>query len=1372
MAESVRIKFKGEDKVSPALKRINAGVSSLSSKFASTGRIFSSVNKKLLIGLGAISVAFGALAIKAIKSFGEFDRQIKRVQVLAGGTQKDFERLADTAFKLGSSTAFSAQEVAEAFEEFAKAGFNVNEILEASEATLGLATAGNLSLSEAVNIAVAALNAFGREASDTNSVATVLTTTFTNSALTLQDLGQALKFVAPLASNLGISLEEVSATLGTLAQVGIRGSIAGTSLNQALLRLLKPSQKAAEVTENLGVNFFTLNESAQAAQATIQATKDQFNLLKEQVRLSDIEVAKIGSQLAQAKRELKGFGNESDSTEGISKSFSGLQTVFDEARLRNQELRESLEAQEKEFSALRRQVREGSQDFIGLRDTTRQLNDAFAAVDASTVQKATALVEIFGVRGARSVLTLTKELENFDKLFNLITATELRTELVDESSLRAALSAQDSFARQFGLTFEDLLKDVEAIPEGVDKALKDSALDERARGIFRNLRSEVQNLGLEAESIEAVLSDFLPLDSVKDFRKIIQGTDEDFEAFLANINAANQDASTLNKTLLNNLGSALEELQDTITTTFIRIGGAIASRLDLTNVVRNIQQSIEDFSTGGGVEKLADRLVAVFRTIGNFFRGIGQGFKEVFSPDILIELREAVVRNFGTINNEAGAFGSVLGKVLGGIVKGAAQLITKILNTNLIENASNAFQKLGNILAKISPIIGAFGAAFLILSPILGPVFFILSKIVGIAGLFIRGIIGAGKAVSGLVGGASKLTSALTGVAGKAAGVGTAATGAAATSTGFLAKLGAIGASIKAIFATIGAAIGVSAGAAAAIVVAVIGTIIGFINQVRQNFIGLGEDFRTIFTAVGGFLSAVGSAIKESLVDLGALIKPIWEGVKDTFNGLGKILASLVAVVVKPLAILLRNTGQESISAFEILRGVFAALTLPLRLALTILGSVLKVVGAILNFVGDLIGGIVEFTFTVVEAFAKFKEEGFAAFSEVGEVAKRIGVSILRSFIGAIDSMINVFIDLINEVVNVARKIPFLSKLIGDNFKIDKNVLSSLIGFTKEAEKAANPDIQPGQQTGTSFFGAAKSTLGTEGQAVVDAAADPFRQVTAEAQQLGVQTAANFVQPFQDPVNVAQSQASVRSIFPSNEEANQMGRNFGAAFFTGLADGAVALVEIFNTNIKPVFTTMNEALKEFITLFLRSLFSLKIVPIFLDNLARRMFDIFVGGWRTMFNAVIDVTEQSVNTMLNNLEKFFNQLVTVVNKLVSEYNRAADILARDIVRTRRKKVRVKSKSGKSRTKTVTTREILFKGVNIPKLNQFSPVDFNNLQFQRPVVPDALPSQLSTVEAGGFTVNIENFNAASESDKTKLFAEIDAFIAKKLGELVRL
>ena len=1367
MVESVRIKFKGEDDVSPALGKIQSGISSFSSKLGSVGRTFSSFNRKLLLGFTAIGASVTALGIKAIKSFGEFERQLKRVQVLAGGTEDDFKKLTDTAFKLGSSTAFSAQEVAEAFEEFAKAGFKVDDILKASESTLGLATAGNIELAEAVNIAVAALNAFQRDAEDTNNVATILTTAFTNSAQTLQDLGEALKFVSPLASSLGISLEELSAALGTLANVGIRGSLAGTSLNQALLQLLNPTSASAEVMEDLNVQFFSLNESAQAARAIIQATKDEFNNLKDRVRESDIEVANLGSQLAEAKRELKAFGDQASAPNSIVESLSSLQNSFDSARLKNSELRDALEAQEKTFTSLRSQVSDGQQDFIGLRDTARLLNEAFEEVDASTIARATALVKIFKIRGARAFLTLTKEIDNFNQLFDTIAATEIRTELLDEASLKSALDAQDSFSKQFGITFDNLVSSATKVPEGVDKALKDSKLDERARDIFRSLRGEIQRLQLDSEAIDAVLSDFLPLDAVKDFRQIIQLTDDDFESFLGNINAANQDAQTLNKTLLNNLGSALEELQDTVTTTFIRIGGAIAERLDLTSVIRSIQQSIEDFSTGGGVEQLADRLVKVIKTIGAFFKGIGKGFKQVFTPEVVENLKDAFVKNFGLIQQGAEGFGTSLGRILGSIVKGGAELITRILNSDIIENASSAFKKLSGVLEKIGPVIGAVATGFVILSPILGPLFFILSKVVGVFGFLTKGLIGAGKAIGGLFGGAGKLASLFGGVAGKATAVGTSATSVATGTTGFIAKLSGLGSSISGIFSAIGSALGVTAGTAAAIVVAIVGTIIGFVNQVRQNFLGLGDDFKVIFGAVVEVFKAIGTALWENFVEIGQLLKPIWDGIKETFNGLGKILASLVAVVVKPFANGLREAGEEGFNAFDIIKSLVTALFTPLKLALTLVGSVLKAVGAILNFIGDLIGGFVEFGFIVADAFKRFKDEGFSAFNEVGEAAKRIGLSILKSFVGAIDSMINIFIDLINELLNVAKKVPLLNKIIGDNFKIDKDVLSNLLGFAKEAEKAIEPTTQTAKSS-TSFFSGAKTSLSSDQSGITESAIEPFKEASLSTADFGLQAAQNFTLPFKDPVNIKSVQSDVMNIFPNQSQAEQMGKEFGNAFFLGLAQGSQAIAEVFQTNIKPVFTSMNDALKEFIALFLRNLFVLNSVPGYLYNLALKIHELFVGTWHSVFNTIIDITETAINSMLTNLQKFYNQLISVLNKLIAEYNRAASILSKDITRTKTRRVSYTNSKGERRYKTIREKETLFKGVDIARLQSFSNVNLKPVQLERP----ALPTTPVSVDAGGFSVNIQNFNASSESDKQKLFSEIDTYIARKLGEVVRL
>ncbi|GEM_PF-7115707 len=1353
MAESIRIKFSGEDAVTPVLKDINSGIGSLSSKIEESGQVFNKVNKVLLAGFTALATSVTAIGVKAIKSFSEFDQHIKRAQVLAGGSTADFQRLTDAALELGTSTAFSALEVSGAFEEFAKSGFKVNQILSATESTLHLATISGSSLSDAISSTVSVLNTFQRNAQDTVNVANTLSVTFTNSAQSLNDLSEAIRIVGPLASSLGISFEELSAALGAMAQSGVKGSNAGSSLNMALMQLLKPTDKATTLMEGLGIQFFNLNDSAKAANAVIQISKDEFGSLQDNVKQSDIEVAKLGSRLAEAKRQLKEFSGAGTESVSLKNNIEDLQTAFDSARLRNKELKDSLDAQDKTLSDLREQVKAGQADFIGLRNSAKMLNDAFDKMNASKVQRATALVELFQVRGAKSFLALTKQVDDFQNIFDKIAGTEIRTEILDESGLKKALSAQDSFAKQFGITFDNLVKGVAKVPQDIDKSLQDIKLDERARAIFGNLRNEINKLGLDSQSIEAILSDFLPTDSVKDFRQIIQLSDSDFEKFLKNINSTNMDAQTLSKTLLQNLGSAFSDLGDSVSNVFVRLGGALSEKLRLADIVRSIQGAIDSFASGGGIDKIAQSIVNVIKLLQSFFTGVSTGFKQVFTPDILENLKNAFGNSFQDMQNKASSFGTILGRILGSVAKGGAELITKVLNSNLIENASNMFMRLGNVLEKMGPTIGAVATAFIILSPILGPLLFVAGKIVNVFGFLITAIMNSGKVINFLVGGTSQLTTGLAGLVGKITGVSTTAASATAGTTGFLAKLGTIGSSIGTIFSAIGSALGVSAGAAAAIVVVVIGTIIGFVNQVRQNFLGLGDDFKTIFGFIWTILSAIGSAIKESLVDIGGLITPIWEGIKETFNGLGKILGSLVAIVIKPFANSIRSAGEQGINAFDIIKTAVSLLFTPLKLVLTIIGSVMQAIGAIINFVAEVISGIVQFGFAVADAFSRFRTEGFSAFNQVGELAKNIGLSILKSFIGGIDSIINIFIDLINEVVKVAKKIPFLNKLIGENFKIDKDVLGSLTGFAKEAEKINIPQPEIQKKTVAVTTAVKKST----------ASFDNIR--TDNSFDSTKFSMPDLSSSFSSGAKVSSVQTDLSSAFPSAAQGTQMGKDFGNAFFTGLAEGMKNAAKVFDSSIKPIFTSMNTSLNQFISTFLRDLYVLKIVPVFLQSLATRMYSVFVTAWHTMFLAVIDVTEKSINTLLSNLGKFFNQLVTVVNKLVAEYNRAADILSRDITRT----TYSTSTDSKGKTKTVAHTETLYKGVNVPKLQQFSSVQLAPVKLERPTLPQA---PAVNVDTGGFSVNIQNFNASSETDKQKLFSEIDAYIARTLGNLVRL
>ena len=60
-------------------------------------------------------------------------------------------------------------------------------------------------------------------------------------AQTLEDLGESMKYVAPIAEEYGMSLEQTAKSVGALANMQIKGSMAGTSMRQIMLRLADPA---------------------------------------------------------------------------------------------------------------------------------------------------------------------------------------------------------------------------------------------------------------------------------------------------------------------------------------------------------------------------------------------------------------------------------------------------------------------------------------------------------------------------------------------------------------------------------------------------------------------------------------------------------------------------------------------------------------------------------------------------------------------------------------------------------------------------------------------------------------------------------------------------------------------------------------------------------------------------------------------------------------------------------------------------------------------------------------------------------------------------------------------------------------------------
>lgn len=202
------------------------------------------------------SAALTGVATVAIKTGSDFEAQMSRVKAISGATEQEFAKLKEQAIELGADTAFSSGQAAEGMENLAAAGFTTNEILEAMPGLLDLAAASGEDLSNSSDIAASTLRGFGLAAEDVGHVADVLAENANRTNSSVAETGEAMKYIAPLARAAGISMEETAAAIGIMANAGIQGGQAGTTLRGALSRLSRPTEDMQEAMSELGVSFY------------------------------------------------------------------------------------------------------------------------------------------------------------------------------------------------------------------------------------------------------------------------------------------------------------------------------------------------------------------------------------------------------------------------------------------------------------------------------------------------------------------------------------------------------------------------------------------------------------------------------------------------------------------------------------------------------------------------------------------------------------------------------------------------------------------------------------------------------------------------------------------------------------------------------------------------------------------------------------------------------------------------------------------------------------------------------------------------------------------------------------------------------------
>lgn len=268
---SVEAVFKAVDRVTAPVSRMQNRVGKLT---RSMGNGFDKLNRK--VGKFADGVKKGALAVTAalalssgamanvISTGADFEQTLvaaaaKYPGEIRRGTEA-FEQLEQAARKTGSATEFSASEAAGALNFLAMAGFDAEASVAALPGVVDLATAAQVDLATATDVASDSLGAFGLMTKDATQlgknlarVNDVIAKTTTSANTTVESLFEAIKEGGPVATTAGASLETFSALAGELANAGIKGSQAGTTLKNMFLTLSAPTAGAGKILKRLGI---------------------------------------------------------------------------------------------------------------------------------------------------------------------------------------------------------------------------------------------------------------------------------------------------------------------------------------------------------------------------------------------------------------------------------------------------------------------------------------------------------------------------------------------------------------------------------------------------------------------------------------------------------------------------------------------------------------------------------------------------------------------------------------------------------------------------------------------------------------------------------------------------------------------------------------------------------------------------------------------------------------------------------------------------------------------------------------------------------------------------------------------------------------
>lgn len=260
----------------------SAKMAGISEKTGQFGEKMTTAGRTLL----PISAGIAGLGIAAVKTASDFDSAMSNVQAISGATADEVDKLRDKAREMGKKTKFSAEESAEAMSYMAMAGWKTEDMLKGIDGIMNLAAASGEDLATTSDIVTDALTAFGMSAEESGKLADIMAAASSNANTNVSYLGESYKYCASLFGSMNYTAEDAAVALGLMANAGIRGSQAGTSLKTAITNMVKPTSKMAGVMDEYGLSLTNTDGSMKTFAEVMDMLREKMGGLEETEKAS------------------------------------------------------------------------------------------------------------------------------------------------------------------------------------------------------------------------------------------------------------------------------------------------------------------------------------------------------------------------------------------------------------------------------------------------------------------------------------------------------------------------------------------------------------------------------------------------------------------------------------------------------------------------------------------------------------------------------------------------------------------------------------------------------------------------------------------------------------------------------------------------------------------------------------------------------------------------------------------------------------------------------------------------------------------------------------------------------------------------------